>query len=341
MSEQQPFISVVIPCRNEGKFIDRTIAAWLAQDYPSDRIEVLIVDGMSDDGTRDVVAAASRQHPRVKLLDNPGRIAPCAMNIGIRAAKGDYVVIISGHAIVEPDYATQCARVLAEHPEAHRAGGVMETVNTTYVGKVIAAAATSPVGVGGGSWRLAKKDGFYDDAAFGAWRRETYDRIGLYDESLVRNQDVDLIARFNQAGLKCWLSNSIRSRYYARTSWGKLARLHYFDGYWIIRNMVKLRPRRIIPLVFVLTLAALAVAGVLWSPAAWALAAVAGAYLLAVLAGAAALVPKWGLATAAAVPAAFVIMHFAYGLGSLHGVWSWVILGGRSAKKPQNYRLTR
>lgn len=339
-----PTISVVIPCRNEAGIIEKTLRSWLENDYPLDRLEVFVVDGMSNDGTREIVATLAQNNPCIHLLDNPSRIAPTAMNIGIRQSSGQLVIIISGHAIVESNYLRECARVLREHPEAGRAGGYMETVNPTYWGRVIAAATTSRVGVGGSNWRLSKPEGFTDDAAFGAYHRWVYEKVGLYDEQFVRNQDTDFIQRVNDAGVKTYLSPTIRCKYYTRSNLPKLARQHYFDGFWLVKNLMKLRhthPRRFAPLFFVLGWAALIVLSMLWPWGKWFLLGYAGCYLAGIVGGALAAIPRHGGKIAVLMPLTFAAMHFSYGLGTLHGIWSWVILRGRFQPKPESYSLTR
>lgn len=339
-----PTISVVIPCRNEAEIIEKTLHSWLANDYPADRLEIFVVDGMSDDGTREIVEKIAREHSCVRLLDNPSRIAPVAMNIGIRQSTGQLIIIISGHALVESHYLRECVRVLREHPDAGRAGGYMETVNPTYWGKIIAAATTNPIGVGGSNWRLNKPEGYTDDAAFGAYHRWVYEKVGLYDEQFVRNQDTDFIQRVNDAGIKTYCSPTIRCTYYTRSTLSQLARQHYFDGFWLVKNLLKLHrthPRRLVPFLFVLGWFVLLLMSLTWPWGKWLLGAYAACYLITVCAGAVMTVPRYGWKIAVLVPLAFAVMHFSYGLGTLHGIWSWGVLRGRFQPRPESYSLTR
>jgi glycosyltransferase involved in cell wall biosynthesis len=341
----QPVVSVVIPARNEKDFIENCLRSVLDNDYPPERIELLVVDGMSDDGTREIVQKLAEEHPGIRLLDNPGRVTPCAMNIGIRQSTGEHVIITSGHSVLAKDFITQCVRVLNEHPDVGLVGGMMETVNTTYMGRVLAAALSTPVGVGSGNWRLQKKEGYVDDVSFGACRRSVFDQVGLYDEELVRNQDTDFALRLNQAGVKQYMSPAIRCRYFPRSTLRTLARQHYFDGFWLIKNILKLKrlgvPRRLVPVTFVVLWAALILGSLIWSPMAWGLGAYAGIYVLALLHGVFDSARKHGLAVAALVPVALATMHFSYGLGSVHGIWSWCIRRGRFVAKPESLRITR
>jgi glycosyltransferase involved in cell wall biosynthesis len=340
-----PTVSVVIPCRNEAGFIERGLRSWLGNDYPKDKLDVFVVDGMSDDGTRDIVQRLAAENPSIRLLDNPRRIAPMAMNLGIRQSRGELVIIISGHAIPNPGYIRQCVGTFREHPDIGRAGGVMNTINTRWTGKVIAAASSNAVGVGAGNWRLNRKPGYTDDATFGAYRRWVYDRVGLYDERFVRNQDTDFIQRLNLAGIKTYLNPGIVCDYYPRSTFGKLARQHYYDGYWLIPNYLKLRklshPRRVVPLLFLLGWLILLAGAILWWIPRYALAAYAGLYMGTLAWGTWTAVRKHGWRIGLAVPLAFVVMHFAYGFGSLWGIWTWVVRRGRTVRSPESYRITR
>ena len=341
-----PTVSVIMPIRNEADFIERSIGSILANDYPAEKLEVIVVDGMSSDGTRQIVARLAGDDPRVKVLDNPYRIVPHAMNAGIRIAKGQVLIRIDGHTLVEPNYISEAVRVLHEHPDACGAGGILETVATTYVGRAIAAAMSNPVGVGAGNCRVGRpREGFVYDVPFPAYWRWVYDKVGLLDETLVRNQDDDLVQRVNQAGLKHYACPTIRSRYYSRASLRKLARQFYEYGFWRIRTLQKHKSpgqlRRVGPMVFVLLWLALIVGGFFWWPLRWALAGYAGLYLLALIVGAVTAGRRFGWVLAPLVPVAIAIMHFAYGLGSLKGIWSWVILRGRFVPPPEAHGTTR
>jgi len=340
-----PKFSFVIPVRNEDDFIERSIGSLWANDYPQDKVEVLVVDGMSTDRTRRIVEHMAARDPRVRLFENPARITPCGMNIGIRNATGDVVTVLSGHSLVSPNYMAECARILAEHPDVWRAGGVMETVATTFMGRVVAAAQSSPAGVGASNWRLGLQEGYVPLVPFGAVRRWVFDKIGLYDEELVRNQDDELTQRLVEAGGKQYMTQAVRVQYYSRTSLWKLARQYYQYGFWRIRTIQKRkRPanlRQVLPIVFVLGWMVLAFGGVLWRPVWLALAAYAGAYVLGLLANILWVGSRQGWAVALLTPAACATIHFSYGLGALHGFWSWVVLKGRFVSKPESHRLSR
>ena len=291
VAAEAPLFSVIVPIRNEAQFIERTLASVAANDYPPERVEIIVVDGMSDDDTWAILERMAAADPRIRLLRNPKRVVPSGMNIGIRAAAGELVMILGGHAELDARHISEAVRAMQEHPDAWRVGGVMETVGTTYVGKVIAAATSHPVGVGGNVHRTGQvQDGYCQDVPFPVVRRWFYDKVGLFDEQLVRNQDTDLTLRALAAGCVSYLATGIRSKYFPRTSFRKLFRQHFMNGYFRIRNIQKsgrpASPRQVAPLVFVLTWIALIVGSFLWWPIALALAAFAGLYVLALLAGA-------------------------------------------------------
>ena len=340
-----PMVTVICPVRNESGFIARCLRSLLDSDYPAERMEVLVVDGMSDDGTRDIVRRIAEADPRVKLLDNPQRIVPTAMNIGIRAAVGDVIVRMDGHAEVEGDFISESVRALREHPGVWAAGGVMETVGTTYAGRVVSAAMSSPVGVGSGNFRVVSTPGYRYAGPFSAQWRWVFDRAGLFDEELVRNQDDEFIQRVIAAGGKMYQQPSIRCRYFARTSFRKLMSQYYQYGFWRIRTIQKhgqaARFRQVVPLLFVLGWIGLLAATVVYPPLWPALAGSAGLYVLGLIASIVLAARKHPLRVAALVPLAVAIMHFAYGLGSLKGIWSWVILRGRFVRRGAAHSMSR
>lgn len=344
-SSDWPLVSVIVPVRNEAEFIERTVGSLAAGDYPRDRLEILVVDGMSTDGTREIVARLAAADGRIRLLDNPRLITPCAMNIGIKQSKGEILIVIGGHSAAAPDFVRQSVRVLGEHPEAWRSGGVMETVGLTCAARAIAAAMSSPVGVGAGNCRVSRSAGWVTQVPFAACRRWVYDKVGLFDEELIRNQDDEIVQRMKAAGCRTYRDPAIRSQYFSRGSFRKLARQYFQYGFWRIRTFQKRgRPaslRQVAPLAFVLGWLGLIAAAALWRPAAYALAGWAGLYLLALAAGAVGAARRHGWPAAALTPLAFAVMHFAYGLGSIKGIWSWLILKGRFVPRPEEHKLSR
>lgn len=345
MIEDAPFVSIIMPVRNEADFIGRAIRSVLDNDYPAEKVEIIVVDGMSDDGTRAKVEKLSLADDRVKLRDNPKRIVPTAMNIGLKIARGDIFIRIDGHAEISSDFVTKSIECLREHADAWVVGGHMETVAEGFVGRAIASAMRSPVGVGNARFRLGDYEGWVDTVAFGAHHKWILDRIGCFDEELVRNQDDEFNLRIILAGGKIWMSKSIRSTYFSRTSLLKLWGQYFQYGFWRTRTLQKhKRPatfRQLAPLLLVSSLLLLGLAGRLWRPA-WILLGIeVGLYLLGLAAGAVDVGCKSGWKYALPAPLIFGILHFAYGLGSLWGGFRFCVLRGCGMSKPEEMQMSR
>lgn len=340
-----PFVSIVMPVRNEADFIARCLASVQDSDYPHDKMEIIIVDGMSDDGTREIIQKISAEDSRVRLLDNPRRVVPHAMNAGIIESRGEIMIRVDGHATVARNFVSSSVQALQEHPEAWCVAGPVETISETFVGKAIAGAMTSPVGAGNAMYRLGHFEGYVDTVLYGAYRRWVFDKIGMFDEELVRNQDDELNLRVILGGGKIYLTPKIRSKYYSRTSLRKLARQYFQYGYWRARTIQKHRRpatlRQIAPLLFVCLWLALILASLAWSPAGWALLGFAVLYGLGLLAGAADVARRCGIGAGLLAPLLFTILHFAYGIGSLKGVLWFVILRRGPAVRPEEHALSR
>ncbi|TNF37726.1 MAG: glycosyltransferase family 2 protein [Deltaproteobacteria bacterium] len=235
-----PPVSVVMPMRNEAAMIAETLGAMRRQDYPGE-LELLCVDGMSTDGTRELVAAIAAEDPRVRLVDNPSGRTPNAMNLGLRAARHPLVLRMDAHAIAAPDYARRSVRAL-EDTGADCVGGRWDIVGRGVVGRAIAAALTSPFGVGTATWRSSADAGWTDTVPFGLWRRDRLLALGGFDEALTRNQDYELNHRLRASGGRIWYDPAIRSTYFARKGPRALTSQYLQYGFWKARVM-RLHPR--------------------------------------------------------------------------------------------------
>ncbi len=331
----QPVVSVVMPVRNEGRFIDRCLAAVVGQDYPAERFEVLVADGMSDDDTRERVERVrdATEKPTIRLLDNPGRTAPCALNVGLRHARGEVIVRVDGHCEIAPDYLSRSVEALAAH-DAGCVGGPLTTIGDGTVSEAIAIAMSSRFGVGGSPFRVRPKGGKrnvvgaesvreVDSVAFPAWPRVVMDQAGPFDEELVRNQDDEYSYRLRKLGHRILLIPEIRCRYFSRGTLRSLWRQYYQYGFWKVRVLQKhprqMKARQFAPPAFVAWLLGSALTA--WSaPGAVALGLGAGAYLLADLAASAALARRHGGRYLAVLPAVFPCLHLGYGSGFLLGL---------------------
>jgi cellulose synthase/poly-beta-1,6-N-acetylglucosamine synthase-like glycosyltransferase len=315
-----PSVSVILPVRHEGRSFASTLAAVLAQDYP-DIVEVLVVDGMSQDGTRQVVAETAARDARVKLLDNPGLIVPCAMNVGILAARGAFIVRVDGHTIVSPDYVSRCVAAWRESGAAC-VGGRMDAVGTTAVGRLVALATGSSFGVGNSHFHYSTTPRFTDSVYLGAWPRAVLLEAGGFDEEMVRDQDDELNYRLGKRGGRIWLDPSIVSGYTPRGSLKKLWRQYFQYGFWKVRVLQKhasmLSARHFAPSLLVL-LGVLAATFAVALPWGWTVLA-AGVAAYAALGWIAAFRLPATLREKLVLPFVFFILHAAYGTGFLAGL---------------------
>jgi glycosyltransferase involved in cell wall biosynthesis len=343
--QEIPFVSIIMPVRNEADFIEQAVQSVLDNDYPAKSMEVLIVDGMSDDGTREKIEKLSQTDSRIKLLDNPRRIVPVAMNIGIKAAGGDVFVRIDGHAEIPKDFIKKSIECLKEHPNAWVAGGYIKTVAGNYIGRAIASAMCSPIGVGNARFRTGEYNGWVDTLAFGMYHKWVVDKVGYFDEELVRNQDDEFNLRIILAGGKICMSKSIHSTYFSRTSLGKLWRQYFQYGFWRIRTFQKHRRpatlRQLVPLLFVLSILLLGMAGFLCRIFWFLLETEMILYVLGLFVGASIVGCQSGWRFAPIAPLIFMILHFAYGLGSIWGIIRFSILKNWDMEEPEKIRMSR
>jgi glycosyltransferase involved in cell wall biosynthesis len=352
-------VTAVVASRNEIKHIEACVQSLLAQEEPEGGFEVIVVDGMSEDGTRAVLERLETTDHRLTVLDNPRRITPAAFNAGIRSARGRYIAFMGAHARYPSDYLVRCME-LAERLHTDNVGGPTIAEASSYVQRAIAASHHSPFSVGGASWHSLEYEGRAQTVFGGFYRRDVFDRIGLFDEVLVRDQDAEFNFRLELAGGKIWQSPAVRSWYTPRSSLGALFRQYRQFGYFKVLVMLK---HGRTPAVRQYAPAAL-VAGLLGSAA-----------LLVVLEVASILFPGRGLATAALtlgviygslilcyavvlliasvttaarygwdllpiLPFTFARYHLGYGFGFLHGLIDFVLLR-RTAPSAQMSQLTR
>ena len=333
--EDTPLVTVVVPCRNEARSIGPCLRSVLAQDYPRASIEVLVVDGMSTDGTRATVAHIAAEDSRVRLLDNPPGTTPAALNTGIRAGRGRYIVRVDAHTTIEPDYVRVCVERL-EATGADNVGGLMRATGEGYVGGAIALAHHSRFGLGGGRFHHATQEEEADTAYMGAFRRDVFDRVGLFNEELLRGQDIEMNYRIRQAGGKVLLTPALRSSYRNRATLHGLWRQYFNNGVWNVR-LAQVTPgalsvRHWVPLAFVLALAGkLAIA--LTSVGPLPLIVLTGVYLLLAFAFSAQLSLRHGLRHMPILPAVFACLHVSYGLGYMAGIWRFVLPSGTAGAR--------
>ncbi len=250
-------VSVVMPVYNEEKYIDKCVQSLLLQDYPVENMEWIFVDGMSKDRTVEILTGYSEKYPDlIRIYENPDKIVPFAMNIGISNAKGKYIVRLDAHADYATDYISKCVYYL-DTTDAQNVGGLAQTKAHGFVGNAIAKMLSSRFGVGNSQFRTGGESGYVDTVPFGAFRREVFSNYGGYDERLVRNQDNEMNFRIRKNGGKIYLAEDIKLSYYCRDTVKGISRMGHINGMWNIITM-KLCPgsmglRHFIPLLFVLS----------------------------------------------------------------------------------------
>jgi glycosyltransferase involved in cell wall biosynthesis len=346
-SAEHPFVSIVLPCRNEEACIAECLDSIQASTYPRDRFEVLVADGVSDDATREIVSRYAAADPRIRLLDNPRRTAPAGLNVAIREARGEVIVRMDGHAIYPPEY---LSRLIAAQEEtgAENVGTVIATVaacKTTW-GKAIAMGLSHPLGVGNSQFRIgATERKWVDHVPFGCWRRSLLDRLGPFDEELTRAQDVEMNARILAMGGRILLLPDVSARYYARRTLRQVGRMLYQYGYFkplVARKIGRvLTLRQLAPPAFMVLL----VLALLWAltPAGNGLPALAilTAYSAVLLWGALGAVIRHGIGGGLALLVVLPVMHVGYGIGYLRGLLDHFLLPRRSAETAAAVALSR
>jgi glycosyltransferase involved in cell wall biosynthesis len=328
----EPFVSVILPVRDETHSIGACLATVLGQDYPPDRMEVVVAEGMSRDGTREALDQWCGRDSRLRVVDNPRGIVSAGLNAALRAARGEVVVRMDAHTEYASDYVRRCVEVLRE-TGADNVGGPWVARGTGYVGRAIAAAFQSPFAVGTSRGHNEGYEGPVDTVYLGCWRREVFERVGGFDEELVRNQDDEHSLRLTRAGGRVWQSPRIRSRYQPRASLAALFRQYMQYGYWKVRVIQKHRLpasfRHLVPGLFLVVLALLAAGAFFWSASLWACLGLAGLYLLGVAGASILTARRAGLSLLPVLPAVFWCYHFGYGCGFLAGLGDRLLRRGR------------
>lgn len=265
-------VSVIVPCYNEEATIYQLLEAIYGQSYPLNEIEVVIADGLSTDNTRERIKAFQLDHPQleIRVVNNKRRVIPSGLNRAIEAAKGKYILRLDAHSIPDCDYIQNCIRGL-ENGVADNIGGIwkIQPGAATWMAESIAIAASHPVAAGDARYRIGGIAQEVDTVPFGAYRREIIDKIGMFDEKLLSNEDYELNVRLKQSGGKIWMDPSIHSVYFARTTLKDLSRQYWRYGYWKAQMLRKhprtLKWRQILPPLFVLALLGLGVLSIGWN----------------------------------------------------------------------------
>ncbi len=255
-------VSVVVPTLNEEKYIKACLDSILMQDYPHELLEIILVDGMSCDSTREIIKDYTKKCDFIKLFDNPNKTVQYAMNIGIENSCGEFIVRMDAHASYAKDYISKCIQYL-KTTGADNVGGTTVVRGKTFIQKVIAAAYHSPFALGGSQHYDESYEGYTDTVAWGSFKRSTLVDIGMYDERLPRSEDDDLNFRISENGGKIFVTPKIKSIYYPKDSFLKLFKQYYNYGKWKVAVIQKHhRPSRIVHLVPMLFVAFLMLFGI-------------------------------------------------------------------------------
>jgi succinoglycan biosynthesis protein ExoA len=320
-----PFVSVIMPVRNEATTIQRSLSSVFSQDYPADRLEVIIVDGISKDGTKEVIQQLVSEQRRIStsIIDNPKMITPAALNVGIHRAKGEIIIRVDGHCEIKHDYVTHCVEHL-QNDAADGVGGAIVTLGDTITAQAIAHATSSFFGVGDALFRLRRNThDFTDSVPFPAYKRDIFNRFGYYDEEMLCNEDDEFNYRLREMGGRILLARDVRSRYYCRSSIRALWVQYFRFGFWKIRVMQKhprqLRVRQFAPPVLVLALIGSLLLA--FFPFTRILApAIPLLYIFANLIVSLYTGIRYGWRTLPILPFVFATVHLSYGVGFLAGL---------------------
>ncbi len=327
-----PKVSIIIPCYNEQSTIRPLLEALREQTFPRSKMEVIVSDGMSTDNTRQEIAEFQKKFRdlKVQVVDNTQRTIPSAVNRAIGASRGEIIVRLDAHSKPYPDYVEKCVKAL-EAKRGDNVGGVWEirAGAKTWIAESIAVAAAHPLGVGDALYRHATEAAEVDTVPFGSFKRTLINKVGLFDESLLTNEDYEFNARLRKAGGRIWLDPSIRSIYFARSTLLELARQYWRYGYWKWRMLRRypntLRWRQALPPLFVLSLLGLALSSVLFPIAKYVLLGELLLYLfVCLLAGIHARLRLQRSFLSLGLALAIPVMHIAWGSGLL---WSMLISG--------------
>ncbi|QPD03647.1 MAG: putative Succinoglycan biosynthesis protein ExoA [Candidatus Nitrospira kreftii] len=347
ISTPSPHVSIIIPCRNEAKGIRSCLESVVKSDYPKHQLELLVVDGQSEDGTRDIIAEFSGQYSWIKLLDNTRRMTPAALNIGIQSAKGKILIRMDAHTVYPAEYVPKLVEWL-ERSGADNVGGVCVTrpANNSAKAHAIAVGLSHPWGVGNSHFRIGvTAPKWVDHVPFGCYRREVFDQIGLFDERLIRNQDDELNHRLIKHGGRILLVPEIVSYYTARDSLKKLWVMYYQYGYYkplavrMLGTVVTMR--QLVPAAFVGYVAATAVLA-LWSHLMALFCAIGlSAYFTIDLIIGVNVALKHGVRCGLWSALVFPILHVSYGIGYLKGIQDFLILRKQETSDPFATQLSR
>lgn len=317
-------VSIIVCCRNEERYIEDCINSLITQRGIHSNYEIVVVDGMSEDRTMEILSRMAEKDDKIRLLENPSKVKPPAVNIGFKKSRGKFLAICDAHTVYADDYISTLIHLMDEHPEVQCVGGPIVSVGDTSFGKANAIAMSSMIGVGNAKHRFPDYEGYAEMACFPLFRREVLKMIGYYDERFIINHDDEYCFRLKLAGGQVFLSPRAKSYYYVRNKPSTLFYQYYTYGYWQIATLKKHKTtisiRQLIPAVFFILLIALVIAGLIANS--WIIAfGLIAVYLAVLLLFAVSRLFKEKFFVIALIPLALLILHFAYAFGFMLGVF--------------------
>ena len=331
----QPEVSIVVPCFNEECTIKLLLQAILNQTYPLLEIEVVIADAFSTDQTRKTINNFAKEHPDlvIKVVDNPERTIPAAINEAVKFSRGIYIIRLDAHSVPSPNYVERCVDAISSN-KGNVVGGVwdIKAGSKNWIAKSIAAAAAHPLGVGDALYRYTNQSGVVDTVPFGAFRKDLFIKVGGFDPTLLTNEDYEFYTRVRKSGGIVWLDPKIRCIYFSRSSLSDLARQYWRYGFWKFRMLIRyphtLRWRQALPPLFVLTILGLGITSIFFPSIRILLIMVLGLYLVSLMmASVAEAIKRHIFSLFLGMPLAMAVMHVSWGAGLIYSMIARKIFG--------------
>lgn len=315
-------------------YIEKCINSIIANHYPKDLVSIYVCDGMSNDGTRELIKKLVSVNNNLFLLDNHKKTTPLALNLGLKTSTAEVKIILGAHSEVDENFISENINALDIDPKIGCVGGILENVYENQVSKIIGLAMSSKFGVGNAHFRTGEKKGFVDTVAFGGYRKEVFNKVGYFDETLERNQDDEFNFRVIKSGYKIYLSEKIKCNYYVRASYTKLYRQYYQYGYWKVFVNKKHRTitsfRQLVPLFFVFFLITALMFSLIFPYSVFLSLFILFIYFFLSLLASYSLSKK--ISTILKTSFVFLLLHSGYGWGYLLGLIDFIIFN----KKPND-----
>jgi len=339
MSDNSILVSMIVCCLNESDYIDRCIDSLLNQKNISGNFEILVIDGMSTDSTREKLFVKKEFHSEIKIFDNPAKVKPQAINIGFRESTGKYFVICDAHSFYDEFYISTCLELIYEHPDAWCVGGPFINIGETDFGKANAIAMNSPLGIGNAKHRHPNYEGYGEMVMFGLFPRMVLDKVGYYDERFIINHDDEYCYRLRKEGGKVFISHSAKCFYFVRKSPKSLFNQYFSYGFWQIaflkKHKIPISIRQLIPFAFFSSIAVLSLISFILGDK-WIGLILPGIYIGILFLASIPILFKNGVKVAANFPLAIFILHFSYALGFFSGIFRFSLKEFKNDMQP-NY----